>query len=84
MILGNKTEVFMTMEMERYARAKEILNSEGIQYTVKTKSAGGHSAMSHRMGQFGEDMKYSITYYIFTRKEDAERARHFIQSGLNR
>lgn len=40
----NKEEVFMTMEAGRYAKARAILEDNGIPYTVKTKSSGGYSA----------------------------------------
>ena len=79
----DRTEVFMTMELARYARAKEILDGKGIPYTVRTKSSGGYSANSHRMGNFGEKFEHSLTYYIYTKKEHAERAKHFIYSGLH-
>ena len=48
----NKVEVFMTMEAGRYAKARAILEDKGIPCTVKTKSSGGYSANSHRMGRF--------------------------------
>lgn len=80
----NKEEVFMTMEAGRYAKARAILEDNGIPYTVKTKSSGGYSANSHRMGSFGENFNHSITYYIYTKKEKAESARYHIQRNLNR
>ena len=80
----NKVEVFMTMEAGRYAKARAILEDKGIPCTVNTKSSGGYSANSHRMGRFGENIDHSITYYIYTDRDKAESARYHIQSNLNR
>lgn len=81
MVFG-KREVFMTMEMEKYVKAKEVLERAGIQYTTKTKSSGGYSAVSHRMGPFGENLNHSFTYYIYTDKEDEDKAKYYIRNEL--
>lgn len=77
----NKCEVMMTMEPGRYVKARELLEGQGIPFTVKTESVTSRMP-SHRMGRVGEDMNYSVIYRIFTEKKEADQAKFILNNGL--
>lgn len=73
-----KVEVYMTMDMGRFGKAKDILKSHNIDFWVTTKPQGGYdfASASQRMGRFGEKFECNLTYYIHTKKDMAEQAKH--------
>ena len=77
----NREEVFMSLELEKYAKAKEILDANGIHYKVNAKSSNINRD-TRTMGGFGVQQKYNTTYYIYTDKNVAEQARYLIRKGL--
>lgn len=77
----NKREVMTTMEPGRYVKAKELLEGQGIPFTVKTESATSEIPSSS-IGRIGEDMNYSVIYRIFTDKKEADRAKFVLNNGL--
>lgn len=77
----NKHEVMTTMEPGRYVKAKELLEAQGIPFTVKTESATSQIPASS-IGRIGEDMNYSVIYRIFTNKKEADRAKFVLNNGL--
>lgn len=66
----------MTMEPGRYVKAKELLEGQGIPFTVKTESA------TRQIGRMGENMNYNVIYRIFTDKKEADRAEFVLNNGL--
>lgn len=77
----NREEVFMSLEVEKYVKAKEILDSNGIHYKVNAKSSSINRDTRMR-GDLGVHQKYNTTYYIYTDKSAAAQARYLIQKGI--
>ena len=77
----NRRELVTTMSMDRQAQVRNILASNGIDYTVKTVNLQSASALGSRrgvMGSFGVNQDYSYEYKIYVHKNDFEKAKHLV------
>lgn len=75
----NRRELVITMSMDRQAQIRNILASNGIDYTVKTLNLQSASVLGSRRGAFGSygvNQDYSYEYKIYVHKNDYEKAKH--------
>lgn len=77
----NRQEVFITMEIEQYIKAKEILLNKGIAFDVRIKRHTGRDA--HILGRLGESENNNTTYSLYTDKKTAEEARYHLNQELH-
>lgn len=78
----NRKELFITLDMAKLAKIKEILSSNQIDYRIKTtnlQSSSFAGSSRARTGSFGINQAYSYEYRIFTQKADHDRASHLIR-----
>ncbi|HCT63456.1 MAG TPA: hypothetical protein DIC19_05090 [Erysipelotrichaceae bacterium] len=78
----NRKELFITLDMAKLTRVKEILSSNQIDYRIKTtnlQSASFVGSSRSRTGSFGVNQTYSYEYRVFTHKADHARASHLIR-----
>jgi len=77
-----KQEVLMTNSAEQFGIAQSVLKSVGIEYAVKTVNSGSSNRQSGTLlGRVGERVDLEIFYYIYTKKENAEKAKYLIQQA---
>lgn len=68
-MIWNQKEVFVGCSIQKFNEVREKLTVKKIKYKyriVNNKNSRG------RTGTFGENMEYSITYYIYVHKSDYE------------
>lgn len=73
----NRREIFMGYSLEKFYEIRQSLEANQIKYTYKLAGTGTVSPFETRsaiMGSFGENMKYSTTYYIYVHKNDYDFA----------
>lgn len=78
----NRKELFITMDVAKLTRIKEILANNQIDFRVNTTNLQSASMMGSsrsRTGSFGINQTYSYEYRIFTHKADHDRASHLIR-----
>lgn len=72
----NRKELLVTTDMEEFARARDILAQNGIEYDCKvhdsTDQNWGHSV------QLGIERKYASMYYVYVREKDYDEASYLI------
>ena len=68
----NRKELLITTDMEEFARARDVLAQNGIEYDIKvndsTDQNWGHS------GQFGINRDFASLYYVYVREKDYDEA----------
>lgn len=78
----NRKSVYMGMDLQKFARVREVLAQEDIDYTYKVsnplgKWGGGHGTVrSHIGGMVGSD-----TYEVFVHKADYEKTMHLLRKS---
>jgi hypothetical protein len=73
----NRREVYMGNSMELFYNARQKLEDNNIKYDYKMASNTNPSiwgASGAIMGTFGENLKYSTTYYLYVHKNNYEYA----------
>lgn len=73
----NRKEIFATYSMKKQSEIRDILAGAGIDCLVKTISRTSPTVLSDtwaRYGSTGQDMKTSLEYVIYVRKDEFERA----------
>lgn len=81
----NRKEVYVGYSIERCTEAREELSRNDILYTYKVIDRNNSQIMGtsrSNRGRWGEDTKYSYTYYVYVHKRDYEFA-SFIIGRLN-
>lgn len=77
----NRKEVLITYSMEEYAKAKEILVQNHIDYIVNTKNLSSPSPLGgSRDHTYGLDLSRCLEYKIYVNKTDYEMAKHLLGS----
>ena len=75
----NRKELLVTTNMEEFARARDILAQNRIEYDIKvndsTDQNWGHSS------QLGINRNYSSLYYVYVREKDYDEACYLIYKG---
>lgn len=78
----NRRELICTMDMQKQAKIRQILQQNNIEYTIKTtnlRSASPYASGSRsRTGTINENLKLEYEYKIFIKKEDLDRATYII------
>lgn len=74
----NRKELFITYDVQKKSNVCELLNSQGIDYDVKTKNISNPSPMMagsrSRTGGMGINSDNSYEYKIFVKKEEYDKA----------
>lgn len=73
----NQKEVYMGCSLEKFYETRQILEANQIKYKYKLAGTGNVSPFETRraaLGSFGENMKYSTTYYIYVHEKDFDFA----------
>lgn len=72
-MIWNQKEVFVGYFLQKFNEVRQILIANKIKYKHRLVNNNNTSRRS-RTGTFGENMEYSITYYIYVHKNDYENA----------
>ncbi len=72
----NRKELLVTTDMEEFARVRDILAQNGIEYDFKvddsTDQNWGHSS------QLGINRNYASLHYVYVREKDYDEASYLI------
>ena len=75
----NRRELTITDDMNERVRVCSLLDSSGIDYTLKTVNTTSAPLGGRRGGNtLGVNMDYAYEYKIFVHKQDYDRALHVI------
>ena len=75
--LFNRRELTTTMSMEIQAKVRDVLATNNIEYSMKTKNLQASLRDTNNRARIGtsfSNVDYSYEYKIYVRKEDYERA----------
>ena len=78
----NRKELYITMSMQEQSRVRDILDTNEIEYSIKTINRNSPSALSDtraRTGTLGQNMDLVYQYIIYVHKQDYEKAKHLIK-----
>lgn len=78
----NRKELIVTMDIHRQAEIRDVLDQNGIDYTIKTKNLQNSGVLDSQRGHTGNmgiDQSYSYEYKIYVHKKDYEAARELIK-----
>ncbi|MFL0268072.1 hypothetical protein [Candidatus Clostridium radicumherbarum] len=76
-MLWNQKEVFVGYSLQKFNEIRQILSANKIKYKYRLVNNSNDylfSSRGARTGTFGENMNYSITYYVYVHKKDYENA----------
>jgi hypothetical protein len=76
-MIWNQKEVFVGYSLQKFNEVRKMLAANNIEYKhrlVNNNNAYLFSSRRARTGNFGENMDYSITYYVYVHKDDYEYA----------
>lgn len=76
-MIWSQREVFVGYSLEKFNEVRQILSANKIEYNhrlVNNHKTYAFSSRRARTGTFGENMNYSITYYVYVHKKDYENA----------
>ena len=82
LMIFNRKELIVTMDIHRQAQIRNVLAQNGINYTVKTKNLQNSGVLDSQRGHTGNmgiDQSYSYEYKIYVHKKDYEAARELIK-----
>lgn len=83
----NRKLAFSTMDMEKYANARDDLKNAGIEFRVDAKGqvAKNTIARTHNMTNVGMRTKVSsgMIYNLYVHEKDYDRAVAAIHKGIN-
>ncbi|MDV3425764.1 MAG: hypothetical protein LIR50_00570 [Bacillota bacterium] len=75
--IWNQKEVFTGYSLQKFNEVCQILAANKIEYKyrlVNNNNTYLFSSSRARTGTFGENMEYSITYYVYVHKKDYDNA----------
>ena len=76
-LIWNRKEVFVGYSLEKFSKVRETLNANKIKHTYKVVDQNNKyifGSRQARISNFGENMNYSKTYYIYVHKQDYDEA----------
>jgi hypothetical protein len=79
----NRKELIVTFSMKQQAKVRDMLNTNKIEYILKTINRNGPSLFSNsraRFGTFGQNMDLAYEYIFYVHKDDYSKAQA-IMSG---
>ncbi|MHC1683070.1 MAG: hypothetical protein AB6733_09000 [Clostridiaceae bacterium] len=68
-MIWNRKELFMGYSLQKFSEIRHTLSVNGIKYTYRLVDIHNGSTRGS-FGTFGENLDYSITYYIYVHKRD--------------
>lgn len=78
----NRKELLITWNLAELSKIRDILASNHVEYTVKTRNMGRTSLYGAgsraRTGSFGINADAMYQYTVYVKREDHERARYMI------
>lgn len=77
-------EVYTGFSIEEFSKMRDILRAQKIDYKYKTVGSNQKYIGTTRRaytGSFGENMDFSLQYYIYVKKEDEQRAKYALQTS---
>ena len=80
----NRKELIVTMSMDIQAKIRDVLATNNIDYSIKTKNLQAspwYANSRSRTGSFGINSDYSYEYKIFIRAEDYDIAQVLINQN---
>ena len=80
----NRKELIVTMSMDVQAKVRDVLATNNIDYSIKTKNLQAspwYANSRSRTGSFGINSDYSYEYKIFIRAEDYDIAQVLINQN---
>ncbi|GAA0180914.1 hypothetical protein SH2C18_35260 [Clostridium sediminicola] len=82
-MIWNRKEVFMGYSLKKFNEVREILAANKIKYNCKVvnNNRGTKGSIRSIIGNFGENMDYAYTYYIYVHKEDYDNACVVLQNN---
>lgn len=81
MLLWERKEVLVTNDAARFGLAQQALKDAGIGFETRIVNGGSRNRRIGGIGGFGEDMRLSILYYVYVKKQDSERAEYLIYNA---
>lgn len=83
----NRKELITVFSMKQQGIIRELLNSEGIKYSIKTVDQRSSSPFSSgnrsQTGTFGENLEMNTEYIIYVHKDDFEKADYILNKNHN-
>lgn len=83
----NRKELITVFSMEQQGIIRELLNSEGIKYSIKKVDQRSPSPFSSgnrsQTGTFGENLEMNTEYIIYVHKDDFEKADYILNKNHN-
>lgn len=68
-MIWNRKEIFVGYSSQKFNEIRHTLSAYGIEYTYRLVDIHANSTRGS-IGTFGENLDYSITYYIYVHKRD--------------
>lgn len=78
-MIWNQKEVFMGFSLQKFNEVRQTLVDNNIKYKHRLVNNHNNSRRA-RTGTFGENMEYSITYYIYVHKNDYDNACYVLKN----
>jgi len=75
-----RKEVLVTNDTQRLGLAESALQEAGMKYETRIVNGGSRNRRAGAVGGFGEDMRLSVMYYVYVKKEDSEQAEYLIHN----
>ena len=75
----NRTELYITFNIDDCARVRNILNDKNIEYSVKITSRDFWTR--GRTGSFGTDMRFNNEYKFYVKRSDQAAAIRYIHEN---
>ena len=82
----NRYEVYMGFDIKRFNQVLDILAMENIRYKFRTTDQSsrtrGAAIPAQSVGTAGENMNFSLMYYVYVHKKDAKIADDLISQRI--
>lgn len=85
-IFWNKAEVYLGYSVKDFSKVRDILTSNGIEYSCKVTTKGGSAFLDFnraRLSSLGDKSELSYEYHIYVHKKDYDSARYLINKSLH-
>lgn len=83
-MIWNRKEIFVGTSSQRFNEVRDILSSEGINYTYKVEDGNSSSVFgtsnSARTGTLGINLALTKTYYIYVHKKEYDKAGYVLRN----
>lgn len=76
----NRKEVYMGFDIQKLNTTLQALRNARIRFTYRTTSASG-TTRNNLIGTFGENLNYSVMYYVYVHRDDFDQACYVIHQA---